>query len=184
MTPSQAGDGNWQNLWAPWRMEYIRSLSGPQEGCFLCAGWEESDRDKEHLVLWRGKHSFAILNRYPYTGGHCLIAPAAHEAALEALSPACLLEMMELVRDLERCLREALHPHGFNVGINIGRCAGAGLPDHVHMHIVPRWDGDTNFMPVFGNVHVVPDYLENIRREILQAGQSLGLPSLSGEAGS
>lgn len=160
-------------------MEYINQLGRDDDSCFLCRCRDQVDQDEQNLLLWRGATTLAMLNLFPYTGGHCLVAPYDHVGSLEKLSPATLAEMMEMVRDLQRALQEAIHPQGFNVGINIGHCAGAGLPDHIHMHIVPRWNGDTNFMPVFGKVRVIPDTLANIRREILTAADSLDLPNLS-----
>jgi ATP adenylyltransferase len=168
-----------KNLWAPWRMEYIRSLSDPSGGCFLCRCREDSENDTVNLVVWRGKHTFAVLNRFPYTGGHCLVAPYEHVPNLTDMSTEALTEMMEMLRDLQLAITKALRPNGFNVGINLGRCAGAGLPGHIHAHIVPRWEGDTNFMPVFGKVHVVPEFLETILENILRAGEELNLPNLS-----
>ncbi|MBN1555244.1 MAG: HIT domain-containing protein [Phycisphaerae bacterium] len=165
-----------RNLWAPWRMEYIRQLPiASDDDCFLCRCRDETD-DDANLVVWRGKHTIAVLNRFPYTGGHCLVAPYEHVPDLTDLPTETLTEMMEMLRDLQRTLSEALHPNGFNVGINLGRCAGAGLPGHIHAHIVPRWEGDTNFMPVFGKVHVVPEFLETILKNIRQASDTLGLP--------
>jgi ATP adenylyltransferase len=165
-----------QNLWAPWRMEYIRSLSAPAGECFLCRCRDETDNDDANLVLWRGKHTIAVLNRFPYTGGHCLVAPYEHVPNLTDMSTPALTEMMEMLRDLQQAMTQALKPSGFNVGMNLGRCAGAGLPGHIHAHIVPRWEGDTNFMPIFGNVHVVPEFLENILAAIRKAGKELELP--------
>jgi ATP adenylyltransferase len=169
-----------KNLWAPWRMEYIRSLAEPSKECFLCRCRDETDNDPANLVVWRGRYTLAVLNRFPYTGGHCLVAPYEHVPNLGDLSTETLTEMMEMLRDLQLALRKALNPDGFNVGINLGRCAGAGLPGHIHAHIVPRWEGDTNFMPVFGKVHVVPEFLETILKHIRQAGEELNLPNFSG----
>ncbi|MCD4823909.1 MAG: HIT domain-containing protein [Phycisphaerae bacterium] len=171
------------NLWAPWRMEYIDSLSDKQAGCFLCENRDDPDRDAEHLVVWRGPETFAILNRFPYTGGHCLVAPYAHVGELADLETAVLTELMEMVRDLQLAITRAIRPEGFNIGINLGHCAGAGLPGHLHMHIVPRWAGDTNFMPVLGDVHVVPEFLSKTRLKILQAAEELSLPKLTAAAG-
>jgi len=163
------------NIWAPWRIEYIESL-GKEDGCFLCEIRDNPDRDEENLVIWRGKRALTVMNRFPYTGGHSLIAPHDHIADLDAADDELVLEMMGMVRDVRNTLAEAIHPHGFNVGINLGRCAGAGLPGHLHIHVVPRWSGDTNFMSVFGDVRVIPDALSNLRRKILAAAERLGLP--------
>ena len=167
------------HLWAPWRMEYIETLSGPKEECFLCRALRETERDRENLLLKRGRRTLAVLNRFPYTGGHCLVAPRDHVAALSDLDSETLTEIMETLRDLTEALTEALRPNGFNVGFNLGRCAGAGLPGHLHAHIVPRWEGDTNFMPVLGNVRVIPEFLDQTREKILQAAAKLNLPGLA-----
>jgi ATP adenylyltransferase len=168
-----------RNLWAPWRMEYIDSL-GPADqpdGCFLCAYRDQPERDEENLVLWRGQSCFVVMNRFPYTGGHALVAPFDHRGQMDCLDPAVLLELMELVRDVQTILREAIDAKGFNVGINVGRCAGAGLPDHLHIHVVPRWPGDTNFMTVLGGVRVIPQALETLYDQLRRTGQELNLPA-------
>ena len=167
-----------RNLWAPWRIEYIRSLGGGEGGCFLCRHRDAPAQDAENFVLWRGRRSFAMLNRYPYTGGHALIAPFAHVADLEALAPDVVLEMFALTRDTKRVLAEAAGAQGFNVGLNLGRCAGAGLPGHLHVHVVPRWEGDTNFVSVQGDVRVIPQSLAALRTELLRTGEALGLPEM------
>ena len=171
-----------RNIWAPWRMEYIESLSkeGDDDGCFLCRDRDQSDCDQENLVLWRGRHCFAVLNRYPYAGGHSMVAPMRHVADLSELPDEALLEMMRMANALQKAMTRALGAHGFNVGINIGRCAGAGLPGHVHLHVVPRWRGDTNFMPVLGDVHVIPTSLAEIYQQIRTAAAELHLPWASG----
>ena len=171
-----------RNIWAPWRIEYIKSLQEPNdEGCFLCRYREESGRDEENLVLWRGQRCLAVLNRFPYTGGHALIAPLEHVADLTDLDDETMLEMMRLLRDTQQILSEAVHPQGFNIGMNLGRCAGAGLPEHLHLHIVPRWTGDTNFMSVFDDVRMIPTSLASLYKELRQTGDRLGLPNLSDE---
>ncbi len=160
-------------------MEYINTLVRPQEGCFLCRYRDEPKNDKKNLVLWRGPNTFAVMNRFPYTGGHCLVAPYAHVGDLADLDAPTMTEIMELLRDLQAGLQHAIRADGFNIGLNIGRCAGAGLPDHIHIHVVPRWSGDTNFMPILGGVHVIPDFLETIHEKISHAGRELGLPKFS-----
>lgn len=167
------------NLWAPWRMEYIASLAD-EGGCFLCHYRDQGDRDEQNLVLWRGRRSFAVMNRYPYTGGHTMIAPLAHGEALADVGVETLTEMMALLRDTQRVLEHVVHAEGFNIGMNVGRCAGAGLPGHLHIHIVPRWPGDTNFMTVFGRVRVVPQALEHLHAELRAAAEELCLPELPG----
>jgi ATP adenylyltransferase len=169
-----------KNIWAPWRMEYLKTLGERREGCFLCDSRDEPERDRENLVLWRGEHGFCILNRFPYTGGHLLIAPYAHVPDLDALSPAAMVELLELARDAQAALREAISPDGFNIGWNIGECAGAGLPGHLHLHVVPRWVGDTNVVPILGGVRVIPEFLDTTWEKFRDAGQALNLPALSG----
>ncbi|MBS3820333.1 MAG: HIT domain-containing protein [Planctomycetes bacterium] len=171
--------GAYDNIWAPWRMEYLDGLGDEStSGCFLCAARDEPARDEANDVLFRGEHCLTMLNRFPYTGGHCLIAPYEHVGSMAALSPEALTEMMELLRDLQAAIRKAIHAEGFNVGFNIGRCAGAGLPDHIHGHLVPRWEGDTNFMQVLGNVRVIPEFLAATRQKLLAAARELSLPTL------
>ena len=145
------------SLWAPWRLEYI--LSDKETGCFLCeAARAESDRDA--LVVCRRDGCFCVLNKYPYNNGHLLIAPNRHVAELADLSDAEMLELMVLARDAQRALQREMSPDGFNLGANLGKIAGAGVPGHFHLHIVPRWAGDTNFMPVVGQTKVIPQSLE------------------------
>ena len=164
------------NIHAPWRMEYIRML-GDDQGCFLCRARDETARDEENLLLWRTGRCLVVMNRFPYTGGHLLIAPVEHVDSLEQLPGEAMREIMELVRDATGLLAHAIRAEGFNVGLNIGRCAGAGLPGHVHVHVVPRWSGDTNFMAVLGDVRVIPQALSDLRAELLSASEELGLPS-------
>ena len=148
-------------LWAPWRMEFIR---GPkEEGCFLCRIHREGPaKDAANLVVCRGKSCFLLMNRYPYNGGHLMVAPYRHVGRLETLTVEERSEIMELTCLAERLLEQVARPQGFNVGINQGAAAGAGLKDHLHVHVVPRWEGDTNFMPVLGSVRVMPQALEEM----------------------
>lgn len=171
------------HLWAPWRMEYIDGLGGEGGDCFLCDARDAAEKDAENFVLFRGEHHLVILNRFPYTGGHCLVAPYEHVGGMDALPAPALLEMMSMFRDLQTAITEALGAEGFNVGFNIGHCAGAGLPDHIHGHLVPRWSGDTNFMSVLGDVRVIPEFLAATRRKILDAAANLALPTLKVDAG-
>lgn len=164
-------------------MEYIDSLSGKDQGCFLCRYRDDAENDAENLLLWRGRRSFVVLNRFPYTGGHSLIAPNKHVGDIADLDDETLLEMVHLLRDLKRTMDKALGADGYNVGINIGRCAGAGLPGHLHVHVVPRWGGDTNFMPVFGGVRVIPQTLGELYKQLQAAADELGLPELPSAAG-
>ena len=150
-----------KNLWAPWRMSYIDGMSEPDEGCFLCRALEEQGR-QGCLILWRSERTFCILNRYPYNNGHLLIATNRHVGQVEELTPEEMTAIMTDTVRAQKLLMKAVHPDGFNWGLNIGRAAGAGLVDHLHMHIVPRWNGDTNFMPVFSDVKVIPQSLEDL----------------------
>ena len=145
-----------KNLWAPWRVEYIQGLS-KSSVCFICHDLEKPQDDDKNLVLWRSDRSIVVLNRFPYNNGHLLIAPARHIADLEQASDEELLELTKLVRESKKALSLAIKPHGFNVGMNFGRCGGAGLPGHLHIHIVPRWAGDTNFMASVGQTRVLPE---------------------------
>jgi len=140
------------NLWAPWRVGFILGPKAP--GCFLCE-CPAADKDEENLILGRGETCFAILNRYPYTNGHVLIAPYRHTGDLTELSDAELTEIMIMTRGWVNASKRAMNPHGFNVGFNLGEAGGAGVADHVHLHIVPRWRGDTNFMSTLGDARVV-----------------------------
>ena len=164
------------NLWAPWRMEYIDSLGGKEGGCFLCRYREApADQDARNLVLARLERSLVVLNRFPYTGGHAMVAPLEHVAQLGELETATLVEMMQAVRDLQAVMERALKAQGFNIGLNVGRCAGAGLPGHLHIHVVPRWPGDTNFMAALGQVRVIPQSLEDTYAAMRRAADELGL---------
>ena len=143
-------------LWAPWRIDYIRDEK--ESGCFLCRMFMEQT-DRENLILFRGKTCVIVMNRFPYTSGHLMVAPIRHLANLEDLTPEEDLELSQLTRCALSALRATLNPEGFNIGFNLGSAAGAGLKDHLHRHIVPRWVGDTNFMAVVGDTHVVPEAL-------------------------
>jgi len=165
------------NLWAPWRMEYIRTLQdeGRDVGCFLCYYWQNPDEDRANRVLLRGPNTFAVMNLFPYTNGHLLISPSNHEGEFGGLTDETLLELATMSRDAMAILAEAVHPQGFNLGYNIGRCAGAGLPNHIHNHVVPRWNGDTNYMTTLGGVRVVPDGLDTTYQQLVEAAERLGL---------
>ena len=157
-----------QHLWAPWRMEFIK---GPKpSGCFFCeAAAADPSEDAEHLVLARGELALVILNRYPYNNGHLMVAPRAHVANLEDVPAATANELLALTQRSLRVLRQVLAPQGFNLGINEGKIAGAGVADHVHQHVVPRWDGDTNFMPVVADTKVLNESLTTSYQQ-LRAG--------------
>jgi ATP adenylyltransferase len=143
-------------LWAPWRLAYVTAAPAPATECIFCDAQAGRQAD---LLLFRGRHCFVILNLYPYNNGHLMIVPNRHVASLSALTDAEALEMMRLTQDAERALTEAYQPQGINVGVNLGRAAGAGIINHVHVHLVPRWSGDTNFMSVIGEVRVLPEDL-------------------------
>ena len=179
MSDERSNPEQHRNIWAPWRMEYIASLGGDDDECFLCHDRDHPGDDEKNLVLWRGSKTFAVLNRFPYTGGHMLVAPYDHVPDLDALDDGAMVEMMKFLRDLQKILARGIGAQGFNIGMNLGRCAGAGLPGHLHVHIVPRWAGDTNFMPVFGDVHVIPESLEKLYRLLRATGDELSLPNLS-----
>lgn len=163
-----------ENLWAPWRMAYINDLSAGPRACFLCEYREQSASDAQNHVLWRGARTLTLLNRYPYTNGHLLIAPLEHGGDLSSVPDDVMSELASRLRDMQRVLRACLNADGFNIGMNLGRCAGAGLPDHVHFHVVPRWNGDTNFMSVLGNSRIIPQSLDAtyaaIRDAMAQSG--------------
>ncbi len=152
-----------EQLWAPWRLAYVAAAKAPadDDACFICAGLAQ-DQDRANLLALRTARSAVFLNRYPYNNGHLLIAPIAHKGALDQLDPAEVLETQETLRRMAAVLQELLHPDGFNIGMNLGRVAGAGLPGHLHWHVVPRWNGDTNFMPVLGETKVIVQSLETL----------------------
>ena len=165
------------NLWAPWRMEYISGME-EDSGCFICRYRDEPAADAKNHVLWRSQNSIVLMNRFPYTNGHLLVAALDHLGDFEDLSDAQLSSLIFQTRDAKRVLQHVLGPHGFNMGINLGRCAGAGLPGHIHLHIVPRWNGDTNFMSVLGDVRVIPQALDKLYDQLKGAACELGLPKL------
>jgi len=150
-----------QRLWAPWRMEYI--VQSDKGGCFLCDIFNSApEQDRAHLLVERGATVAVALNRYPYNNGHVMIAPYRHIDAVELMNTAEMTEMMEQTGRVCRHLKAMMRPDGFNIGINQGAAAGAGLKDHLHLHIVPRWQGDTNFMPVFADVKIIPQALDEL----------------------
>lgn len=142
-------------LWAPWRMEYINSQS---KGCIFCV-FPREPHDEENLILARGRLCFVMMNRFPYNVGHIMVAPYAHVPSLLELDDGATQELMAVLKRSLSCLNAMLRPQGFNVGINLGRAAGAGFDQHLHVHVVPRWVGDTNFMPVLGDTKVLPESL-------------------------
>jgi ATP adenylyltransferase len=155
-----------KQLWAPWRLEYVQGAD-EQEGCILCRA--AAGEDEEGLVVKRGELAFVLLNRFPYASGHLMIAPYRHEGEFGELSSDEALEVHRLASAGLAALAEAMRPQGFNLGWNLGRIAGAGVVDHVHLHVVPRWAGDTNFMPVLADVKVLPEALAETRRKLADA---------------
>ena len=145
-----------KTIWAPWRIEYIRAEK--EQGCFLCRMFAEQN-DRDNLLLWRGETCAVVMNRYPYTSGHLMVTPYRHLENLSDLDAAERAEMMDLAIRAVEVLKAELRPDGLNLGSNLGAAAGAGLKDHIHQHIVPRWTGDTNFMPVLADVRVMPQAL-------------------------
>lgn len=152
-----------EHLWAPWRMQYIR-VEKPRE-CFLCEEPTE-ENDEHNYILYRGKWNFVVMNNFPYNPGHLLVAPYRHEGNLDKLQKRELHEHADLVSKCITVLKKTFHPAGFNVGINIGNIAGAGVADHIHTHVVPRWQGDTNFMPVIGEARVIPEAVMETYRKL------------------
>jgi ATP adenylyltransferase len=180
-----------ENLWAPWRIKYVQGLDEspfPVEKnkeqttddgrCFICHNFQHPEQDNQNMVLWRTNKSIVILNRFPYNNGHLLIAPARHIAELEQATDEELLEMTKLIRESQKTLSLAIKPHGFNIGMNFGRGAGAGLPGHLHIHIVPRWEGDTNFMSVCSDTKVISQSLTELLELLKQVSKEHNLPNL------
>jgi ATP adenylyltransferase len=149
------------HLWAPWRLSYVAAPKDPSqlEPCFICRGLTAED-DHNNLIVLRTPLSVVFLNRFPYNNGHLLISPRAHKARLDDLTPDELFETMETLRRLVRVLDSLLNPDGYNIGINLGAAAGAGVPGHLHWHVVPRWNGDTNFMPILADTKVIVQSLD------------------------
>jgi ATP adenylyltransferase len=147
------------HLWAPWRLSYVSVAKPPAEDCFLCRAVTSANL-RADLVAHRTKHSLVVLNRFPYNNGHLLIAPRSHKATLEELTAEELFDGVEIIRFLIRCIDTIMKPDGYNVGLNLGRAAGAGLPGHLHWHLVPRWNGDTNFMTTVAEDRVIVQSLD------------------------
>ena len=151
-------------LWSPWRYRYV-STADPSDACIFCARAEE-DRDADNYIVHRGKRNFVILNLYPYTSGHLMVVPYEHVATLEEAAEETVLELMLLAREACRHLRTLYRPRGLNLGMNIGECAGAGVAGHIHMHVLPRWAGDANFMTVAGETRVMPEEISETYRKL------------------
>ena len=157
-------------IWAPWRMAYITSEKAT--GCIFCEK-PLQQRDAENHILWHGTAAFVMLNRYPYNNGHLMVVPQAHVASLTDLPALQRAELFELTALCEQVLQQALHPDGFNIGMNLGAAAGAGIAEHLHMHVVPRWGGDTNFMTVVGELRVMPQHLDQTYQLLVPHFQAL-----------
>jgi ATP adenylyltransferase len=162
-------------LWSPWRSKYIESFasetaaSKQPEHCLFCRILSDPAKDIENLVVYRGSDCFVVMNLYPYNSGHLMIVPFTHAGDLSGLSEAETAEMMQSARQCVKVLTEAFHPHGFNIGMNIGRVSGAGIEAHVHLHVVPRWNGDTNFMPVLADTRIISQALEDTYSKLREA---------------
>ena len=154
------------HIWSPWRMEYIEN--NKEDGCVFCTAQAKED-NAENLIAFRAERSYVILNRYPYTSGHLMVNPFEHKANLEDLDSATRAEMIELTSRCTTVLQKIYNAQGFNIGVNIGEAAGAGVVGHVHIHIVPRWSGDTNFMSSVGGVRVLPEALEDTYKRVREA---------------
>jgi ATP adenylyltransferase len=157
-----------ERLWAPWRLEYVQNAD-KQDGCFFCVAAAAADDDAAHLVVHRGERAFVLLNKFPYASGHLLVAPYRHGVNFGDLDEAEALEIHRLGTQGLDALASTYGPEGYNLGWNIGRIAGAGIPDHGHLHVVPRWAGDTNFMPVLADVRVIPEQLLTTRERLAAA---------------
>ncbi len=155
-----------EQLWAPWRLEYVQGAGG-EAGCIFCD--KPAAADEHSLIVHRGRTAYALLNLYPYSNGHLMIAPFRHVAAPGELEPDERAEMWHLLDQAIGALTAAMAPHGFNAGLNLGRVAGAGVEGHIHLHVVPRWTGDTNFMPVLADVKVMPEHLSRTAEKVRAA---------------
>lgn len=159
-----------KTVWAPWRMEYI--LSEKPDYCIFCNALEQND-DTKTFILYRGKHSFIIMNTFPYNNGHLMVTPFQHLPCVTRLDNDTALEIHCMMQESVRILRSILNADGFNIGLNLGKVAGAGVEDHMHIHIVPRWNGDTNFMPVIADTKVFPQYLKATYEKLLPEFKAL-----------
>lgn len=159
-------------LWSPWRAEYVSQASASDGGCIFCQ-FAREDTDTENLVVYRGEHSYIVLNRYPYNSGHAMIVPYEHVADFTELSPITTSEMMSLLKLCLVALNTTYGPDGYNAGLNLGAAAGAGVADHLHLHVVPRWSGDTNFMTTVGDIKVMPELLQSTYEKLAAAIRQL-----------
>jgi ATP adenylyltransferase len=160
-----------EKLWSPWRSEYIESLKSDEDKtkCIFCPMVNLKPADKDNLLVENGEYTFTLLNLYPYNNGHLMVVPKRHTNDFAALTTQEISESFQKLQLAEKALRKVFNPHGFNIGANIGRVAGAGIEDHLHFHIVPRWNGDTNFMPVIGDVKVISQDLAETKSKLLKA---------------
>jgi len=166
-----------KHLWAPWRMEYIlQEKEDEKEPCIFCSRISQKS-DQKNLILWRDTSAFIIMNRYPYNNGHLMVVPYRHTGDLAGLRAAEKRNLFELIQWSVKALEKVMKPHGFNIGMNLGRVAGAGVEDHLHFHIVPRWNGDTNFMPILADTKVVSEALEKSYKKLRSAFLQLRNPS-------
>lgn len=154
-----------KKLWAPWRMKFIQQID--KSVCIFCEK-PSLNKDEENYIIYRGKYSYIIMNIYPYSNGHIMIAPYAHKAGMEDLNEEELLEIMKLAQLSIRAIKQKMNPEGFNLGMNLGKVAGAGFDSHLHLHIVPRWQGDTNFMPIIGQTKVMSEFLEETYKKLIE----------------
>ena len=160
--------------WTPWRGQYIKgSDKREDEGCALCNA-HQAGRDAELLVLHRGAHCFVLMNLYPYNPGHVMVVPYAHTADLVGLEPEAAAELIELGQSCVAVLQAEMQPHGFNLGMNLGKVGGAGIDQHLHLHVVPRWNGDTNFMPLIGGVKLIPEAIDDTYAALKPRFDALG----------
>ena len=151
-------------LWSPWRYQYV-TQAVPQKGCVFCVKMQQSN-DEENLILYRGLNSYVLLNLFPYNTGHLMIAPYNHIAELSLADDATWMEMMSLTRKAEQAIKKAYRPDGINLGMNLGKSAGAGIADHIHMHVLPRWHADSNFITVIGETRILPEVLPDTYRKL------------------
>jgi ATP adenylyltransferase len=165
-------------LWAPWRKAYLRPKGGKPKGCIFCRLLAEK-RDAQNYILKRTAKSFALLNLYPYNNGHVMIVPLRHVDSVHALTNREKLDWLDLYEEVRAAIKAKLKPHGFNVGINLGRVGGAGIPHHLHLHVVPRWRGDANFMPVISDTKVMSESLDSVYHVIRSKLKVKGLPKKS-----
>lgn len=164
-----------ERLWSPWRSQYIESFLRKKENnsCIFCNAVKEKLEDDECLKVWEAKHCYVMLNLYPYNSGHVMVVPHRHISSFSELTSEEMLEIMEIVKISLAALDKTMKPHGYNFGANLGKAAGAGIDEHIHFHIVPRWNGDTNFIPVLGDVKVISQDLLQTKKNLIEAFNNL-----------